>query len=37
MVKTMGIRNTKKMKINRNKGFPYKYRKVCIKCGRTFE
>jgi len=28
--------NTRKAKINRNKDFPYKYRKICIICGKTY-
>jgi len=32
----MNERNTGKAKLNRNKNFPYKYRKICLKCGRTY-
>lgn len=32
----MPKRNTGKEKVKRNKGFPYKYRKICIKCGEKY-
>ena len=32
----MGKRNTSKEKQKRNKGFPYKHRRVCIKCGAKY-
>jgi len=36
MDETKNIRNTAKAKINRNKGFPYKYRKICSQCGKPY-
>lgn len=32
----MAKRNTKKEKLKNNKGFPYKHRRKCLECGRTY-